>query len=92
MDNQLREFEELLLDNALLKVQNQALVEKNPKWEKLWQTIHEIMEEQIQDNIKIVYANEKAYLNELLAYQLQFEGYTYDQLSNKLVEVPFNVF
>jgi hypothetical protein len=43
----LREFEELFLDNALLKVQSQALVEKNKKWEKLWQTIHEIMEEQI---------------------------------------------
>jgi len=47
MDNQLREFEELLLDNALLKVPNQALVEKIPKGEKLWQTVHEIMEEQI---------------------------------------------
>jgi hypothetical protein len=31
MDNQLREFEELLLDNALLEVHNQALVDKNPK-------------------------------------------------------------
>jgi hypothetical protein len=30
-DNQLREFEELFLDNALFKVQNQALVEKNLK-------------------------------------------------------------
>jgi hypothetical protein len=39
MDNWLREFEELLLDNALLKVQNQALVDKNPKWKKWWQTI-----------------------------------------------------
>ncbi len=62
----MREFEELLLDNALLKVQNQTLVKKNPKWENLWQTIHEITEEQIQDNFKIVCANEKAYLNELL--------------------------
>jgi hypothetical protein len=32
MDNQLRVFEELLLDNALFKVQNQALANKNPKW------------------------------------------------------------
>jgi len=31
MDNQLREFEELFLDNALFKVQNQALVDKNLK-------------------------------------------------------------
>jgi hypothetical protein len=30
MDNLLKEFEELLLDNTLLKVQNQALVDKNP--------------------------------------------------------------
>jgi len=32
MDNWLNDFEELLLDNALLKVQNQALEDKNPKW------------------------------------------------------------
>jgi len=43
VDKQLREFEELLLDNALLKVPNQALVEKISKGEKLWQTMHEIM-------------------------------------------------
>jgi hypothetical protein len=34
--NQLREFEELLLDNALLKVQNQTLVDKNLKWKEWW--------------------------------------------------------
>jgi hypothetical protein len=28
MDNRLKEFEELLLDNALLKVQNQTLAKK----------------------------------------------------------------
>jgi hypothetical protein len=39
MDNRLREFEELLLDNALLKVQNQALANKNLKWKEWWQTI-----------------------------------------------------
>jgi hypothetical protein len=39
MDNKLKEFEELLLDNALLKVQNQTLVEKNPKWKEWWQTM-----------------------------------------------------
>jgi hypothetical protein len=38
-------FEELLLDNALLKVQNQALVDKNPKWKGWWQIIQTIMEE-----------------------------------------------
>jgi hypothetical protein len=31
MDNRLKEFEELLLDNTLFKVQNQALKDKNPK-------------------------------------------------------------
>lgn len=30
LDNRLKEFEELLLDNILLKVQNQALGDRNP--------------------------------------------------------------
>jgi hypothetical protein len=30
LDNRLKEFEELLLDNILLKMQNQALRDKNP--------------------------------------------------------------
>jgi hypothetical protein len=30
MDNQLKEFKELLLDNALLKVQNQTLADTKP--------------------------------------------------------------
>jgi hypothetical protein len=34
MDNQLREFEELLSDNALFNVQNQALANNNPKWKE----------------------------------------------------------
>jgi hypothetical protein len=34
MDNLLKEFEELLLDNTLFKVQNQALVDKNPNWKE----------------------------------------------------------
>jgi hypothetical protein len=34
MDNRLKEFEELLLENALLKVQNQTLVNKNLKWKE----------------------------------------------------------
>jgi hypothetical protein len=50
MDNWLKELEELLLDNALLKVQNQTMVDKNPKWKEWWQIVHEIMEEQIQDS------------------------------------------
>jgi hypothetical protein len=34
-----RDFEELLFDNALLKGQNQALVDKTLKWKEWWQTI-----------------------------------------------------
>jgi hypothetical protein len=36
MENQLKEFEELLLDNALLKVKNQTLTDRNPKWKEWW--------------------------------------------------------
>jgi hypothetical protein len=70
MDNQLREFEELLLDNALFKVQNQTLADKNPKWNEWWQTIQQIMEEQIHDSLEIAHVDEEAYLNELVAYKL----------------------
>jgi hypothetical protein len=36
MHNELKEFEELLLDNVLFKVQNQPLTNKNPKWKEWW--------------------------------------------------------
>ncbi len=49
------------------------------------------MDEQIQANLEIIRANEEAYLNELVAYQLHFEVYKYDRLTGKLVEVPINV-
>jgi hypothetical protein len=68
MDNRLKEFEELLLDNALLKVHNQTLVDKNPKWKEWWQTIQDITEEYIQDSLEIVRVDEEAYLNELVTY------------------------
>jgi hypothetical protein len=32
MGNQLKEFEKLFLENALLKVQKQTLANRNPKW------------------------------------------------------------
>ncbi len=35
--------------------------------------------------------NEKACLNELVINLLEFEGYTFDRLNNKLVEVFINV-
>jgi hypothetical protein len=34
--NMLKEFEELLLNNTSLKVQNQVLGDKNPKWKGWW--------------------------------------------------------
>jgi hypothetical protein len=41
--------------------------------------------------MEITRLDEKAYLNEIVAYWLQFEGYTYDWLINKLVEKPIIV-
>ncbi len=37
--------------------------------------------------MEITRADEKAYLNELITCQLHFEGSTYDQFNDKLVEV-----
>jgi hypothetical protein len=39
MNKWLRDFEEFLLNNALLKMQNQDLADKNSKLKKWWQTI-----------------------------------------------------
>jgi hypothetical protein len=36
MDNRLKEFGELFLNNTLFKMQNQALAKKNPKWKEWW--------------------------------------------------------
>jgi len=36
------------------------------------------MKEHIHDSLEIVCVDEEAYLNKLVAYPLQFEGYTYD--------------
>ncbi len=91
MDNQLKGFEELLLDNALFKVKNQALVDKSLKWKEWWKIIQEIMEEQIHDSLEIAHVDEEAYLNELVAYQLHFEGYINDWFNGKLDEVPIIV-
>ncbi len=51
-----------------------------------------IIGEQIQDNLDIAHADEDAYLNELIAYQLQVEGYTYEWFIGKLVEVLAIIF
>jgi hypothetical protein len=45
MNIRLKEFENLLLGNMLLKVQNQALGDKNPKWKEWWKIIQEFIEE-----------------------------------------------
>jgi hypothetical protein len=61
MNNRLKEFEELLLDNTLLKVQNQALGDRNPKWKEWWQIVQEFIEEQIQNNMELARSNEQNY-------------------------------
>jgi hypothetical protein len=54
--------------------------------------MQEITKEHIQNSLKIVRVDEKAYMNELVVYQLHFESYKYDHVTSKLVEVPINVF
>jgi hypothetical protein len=68
------------------------LVDKNLKWKEWWQIVQEITKEQIQDSLEIARVDEEAYMNELVTYQLQFEGYKYDRLTCKLVEVHVIVF
>jgi hypothetical protein len=58
MNNRLKEFEKLLLDNTLLKVSNHALEMKNPKWKEWWQIIQEFTKEQIQENMELICFNE----------------------------------
>jgi len=54
----LKEFEELLLNNTLLKVHNHAFEMKNPKWKEWWQIIQEFIKEQIQKNMELVHYDE----------------------------------
>jgi hypothetical protein len=58
MNNRLKEFEELLLDNTLLKVQNQTLGDRNPEWKEWWQIVQEFTKEQIQESMELVCFNE----------------------------------
>jgi hypothetical protein len=78
MNNRLKEFEELLLNNTLLKVQNQALGYRNPKWKEWWQTIHEFIEEHIQNNMELARFNEQSYQLEMHAYRIVFLNFKYD--------------
>jgi hypothetical protein len=77
MNNRLKEFEELLLDNTLLKVQNQALGDKIPKWKEWWQIIQEFKEEQIQESMELARLDEESYQLELHAYQTAFLDFKY---------------
>jgi hypothetical protein len=48
----LKEFKELLLDNALFKIQNYALTNNYMKW-KEWRKIVQKFKEQIQDSLEL---------------------------------------
>jgi len=78
MTNRLKEFEELLLDNTLFKVQNQALGDKNPKWKEWWPIVQEFIEEQIQKNMELAHSGEHVYQLELQVYQTTFPNFKYE--------------
>jgi hypothetical protein len=90
MNNRLKEFEELLLDNTLFKVQNQALGKKNPKWKESWQIVQEFIKEQIQNNMELVHSNEQSYYLELQAYQTTFLDFRYEPSNFVYVEIGTN--
>ncbi len=48
----MKEFKELLLDNALFKIQNYALTNNYMKW-KEWRKIVQKFKEQIQDSLEL---------------------------------------
>jgi len=90
MNNKLKEFEELLLDNTLLKVKNQVLGDRNPKRKEWWQTVKEFMEEQIQDNMELVRSKEQSYQLELHTYRIVFPNFKYKPLSFVSIEIIIN--
>jgi len=90
MNNRLKELKELLLDNTLLKVQNQALGDKNPKWKEWWQTSQEFTEEQIQESMDLTHSNEYSYQLELQAYQTTSPNFKYELFSFVSMEIKTN--
>ncbi len=90
MNNKLKEFEELLLDNTLLKVQNQALGDRNPKWKEWWQIIQEFKEEQMQENMELACSDEQSYQLELHAYRIAFPNFKYELFSFVSMEIGTN--
>jgi hypothetical protein len=78
----------LLPDNILLKVQNQALGDRNPKWKEWWKTVQEFTEEEIQDRVELVPSNnEQNYQLELEAYQNVFPDFKYEPSSLVSMEI-----
>jgi len=86
MNNRL-EFEKSLLNNTLLKVQNQALGNINPKWKEWWQTIQKFTEEHIEDNMELVCFDEQSYQLELHNYQTAFLDFKYKPLNFISMEI-----
>ncbi len=55
LHNGLKEFEELLLDNTLLKVQKSSFESnKNPKGKEWWEIVQAFTKEQIQENMELM--------------------------------------
>jgi hypothetical protein len=57
IDNKLNNL--LLLDNIVLKIQNQALKRSKPQLEGMVATMQKLINEQIQKNMEITYVNEQ---------------------------------
>ncbi len=91
MNNKLKEFEELLLDNRILKVCNQALGNKNPKWKEWWQIVQKFTEEQIQESMELAHSDEQGYQLKFHAYRIAFLDFKYKPLSFVSMEIGTNI-
>lgn len=92
MDNWLREFEELLLHNALLKCRIKPQQTKIQNGKNGGRPYKKLQRSKSKTIWKLLMQMKSLfYLNKLVTYRLQFEGYTCDQLNSKLVEVHVNV-
>jgi hypothetical protein len=61
MNKRLKEFKEVLPNNTLFKVHNQALGDKKHKWKEWWQTIQKFTKEQIQESMELACFDEQSY-------------------------------
>jgi hypothetical protein len=64
----LKEFEKLLLDNALLKVQTKHWLIKTYNGSNGGKPYRTLRKNNIQGSLEITCVDEEAYLNELVAY------------------------